>query len=667
MAGTTPQVIPQKSQEAIISFHRSCYNMLNEQWNIREQLREIDLAYAREHDYTEAQYKARVANKLGDKTKFQNVTVPIVKPQVDAAVQYQAAVFLTQDPLFGWVADPSNMNVALQYQTIIEENARRGRWVSELLKFFRDAFKYNLSALEVSWDRVNTATIETNLSLSARGAGVPKTTIWEGNCLKRWDLYNSFWDTRYHPTELYKHGEFAGKTEIMSRVHLKKFLNELPDKMAVNIKAAFESGTGAVGPNSGGIESYYVPSINPDALINKDPRRSMDWMAWAGLLDRPPGEMAYKNLYEVTTLYARIIPQDFRLRVPSANTPQIWKFIIINHQVLIYAERQTNAHDYIPLLIGQPNDDGLGYQTKSLAQDAQPFQDIASALVNSAMAARRRAISDRTVYDPTRISEHHINSDNPSAKIPLRPAGYGKPIGEAVYPFPFRDDQSGIAFQELPQVIAMADKLNGQNPIRQGQFVKGNKNNPEFQAVMAGATGQDQLRALVFEDQVFTPAREILMLNTLQYQAAGSIFSPSKKKLVKIDPVELRKAAAAFTTTDGLSSTEKQMHTDEYTVAMQTIGSSPALQGAYNLGPLFSWLMKLRNADLTPFEKSPQQLAYEQALMAWQQQSQLALEKGMPFNAPQPLPEQFGYIPGATREQMEAQVANAPQGQMGAA
>ena len=46
-----------------------------------------------------------------------------------------------------------------------------------------------------------------------------------------------------------------------------KFINELPDKMVSNIKAAFESGMGTASMGSGGIESYYVPSINPDAMI----------------------------------------------------------------------------------------------------------------------------------------------------------------------------------------------------------------------------------------------------------------------------------------------------------------------------------------------------------------------------------------------------------------
>lgn len=651
MASATPLIIPDKSQAALIQFHKQCYSMLNQQWNLREQMRQRDLAYIRENDWTQEGWRAKLANRYGDPTKFQNVTVPVVMPQVEAAVTYQSAVFLTGVPMFGFVAPAAEEDTALQFQSIVEENSTRGGWVQQCQIFFRDLFKYNLGALEITWDREVTEAIETDITFSTT-EGRPKQVIWEGNKLKRWDLYNTFFDTRVKPTEMHTKGEFVGTTDLVSRIALKKFINELPDKMVSNVKAAFESGMGTQGGSgTGGIESYYIPQINPNALMQIDPKRTTDWMSWAGMLQHPPGQIEYKNLYEVTTLYARIIPSDFNLRVPSANTPQVWKFIIINHQVLIYAERQTNAHGFLPVLFGQANEDGLGYQTKSLADNAKPFQDIASALVNSAMASRRRAISDRTIYDPSRVSEAHINSDNPSAKIPVRPAAYGKNVQEAVYAFPFRDDQSAVAFQELPQITRMADIANGQNPSKQGQFTKGNRTQHEYSDIMANANGRDQMTSMLLEAQVFTPLKQIIKLNVMQYQAGVSLYSPSAKSSVQIDPVQLRKSQAVFKVTDGLTPTDKQISGDDLTMAMQTLGSSPQLGAGYNLAPLFSYLMKTRNADLSSFEKSAQQIAFEQAMGSWQQMASLAVEKGQEFKIPQPLPQQYGYVPGMTAEQ----------------
>ena len=638
MASNTPTIVPKKSQEGIIQYCKTAYSSLNSQWDLRSKLRAMDLAYMREQDLSKENAQAKRANAYGDKTKFQNITVPVVLPQVEAAVTYQSSVFLTGYPLFGVVANPQYIDEALQMETVIAEQSIRGGWVGELIKFFRDGFKYNISAVELVWDAQVTAALDTDISFSAT-QGKPKEVIWEGNTLKRLDPYNLIFDTRVNPSEIPRHGEFAGYTELMSRIELKSYVNRLQDKMVDNVVKAFESGLG-----SGGFESYYIPTLNPSAPIDKKKYGSFNWDAWAGFADQQ-SKISYKDMYEVTTLYGRILPSDFGLKVPAANTPQIWKFVIVNGSVLIYSERQTNAHNLLPILFGQPLDDGLGYQTKSLAENALGFQDLTSAMWNSVIAARRRAISDRGIYDPSRISSEHINNDNPAAKIPVRPSAYGKPVGDSYFPIPFRDDQSGTLMQETDQILRMADKVSGQNPAKMGQFVKGNKTRDEFQTVMGNANGRDQLVAMHYESQIFTPLKEILKLNILQYQGGTSLYNREIQQSVKIDPVALRKAVVEFKVSDGLTPTDKLINADVLQTSMQMIATSPALSSQYNVGPLFSYLMKTQGARITEFEKKPEQLAYEQALQAWQQTTLEMAKAGVREFPPQPTPQQFGYQP----------------------
>lgn len=651
----TPMLLSRKTQEALIQYHHQVYDLQSRNWNLRDQMRKVDLAYIREKDLTDEQYKAKLSNRYGDPTKFQNITVPVVMPMVEAAVTYQSSVFLTGHPIFGVVSNPANMDAALQMETVIEDQSIRGGWVRELMMFFRDGFKYNLGALEISWERSVTAAFETDLSFSATQAR-PKEIVWEGNTLKRKDPYNIIFDTRVAPSEIYWKGEFAGYTELMSRIQLKSFINALPDKMIDNVTAAFESGLGFTGYSTFAADGgFYIPQINPDAMLDRDPKTTTNWMAWAGIAGSEQ-KIKYKDMYEVTTLYAKILPSDFGMRVPAPNTPQIWKFVYVNHSVLIYAERQTNAHGYLPMLISQPLEDGLEYQTKSLAQNVEPIQDITSAMWNSVIAARRRAISDRGIYDPSRISEHQINSDNPAAKIPVRPAAYGKPVSEAYYPIPFRDDQSGILMQETQQLLQMANVITGQNPVRQGQFVKGNKTRDEFQSVMANANGRDQLTSMLLESQVFTPLKEILKYNILQYQGGVSLFNRDLQREVTIDPVALRKAVLDFKVSDGLTPSDKLINSDTLQVAMQVIGSSPQIAAGYNLPSLFSYFIKTQGGRIQEFEKSSEQLAYEQAMMQWQQaMAQISeslkgadpqmVQQIMQQMPPQPQPQQYGYNP----------------------
>jgi hypothetical protein len=651
MASTESLYIPKTAQEGLVQYHRTVSTLVERQWRIKANLRNIDLAYLREQDLTDENIRAKIANRYGDANKLQNITIPIIKPQVKSAVSYQAAVFLTDYPLFGVVADPMYMDAALQMQAVIEENSVRGSWARELLLFFQDGFKYNLSALEVSWSKVVTAAIETDISFKAGVEGKPKQIIWQGNTLKRWDPYNTYFDSRCEPYDIPVKGEFAGHTELMSRTALKSFIASLETKILDNIVPAFESPSllniggsmeGAYGA------SYYLPQLNPDSFMEAGSLDSIDWMGWVGMGNytrKGAQAINYRGLYEVSTEYVRLIPSDFNLRVPAPNTPQVWKLIIVNHSVVIYAERQTNAHEKIPVFFGCPSEDGLGYQTKSLAQDAEPFQQVTTALMNSVIASRRRAITDRVIYDPSRVSEAHMNSSNPSAKIPIRPAAYGKPVAEAVYQFPFRDDQAGIALQEIQALVQFGNVLNGQNQARQGQFVKGNKTDGQWESTMQNATSSDQMTALLYEAQVFTPLKEVIKINMLQYQTAGTIYSPSQGKDVQVDPLALRKAVLNFKITDGQLPKEKVISKDSMQMAAQVIGSSEALAAGYNVASLFSYLFKTENVDFKAFEKSQPQIAYEAAVNNWSQLAQLAIQKGAPFNVPQPVPQQFGYDP----------------------
>ena len=65
-------------------------------------------------------------------------------------------------------------------------------------------------------------------------------------------------------------------------------------------------------------------------------------------------------------------------RCSNENTPQVFKFLIINGSVVICAKRVISAYDLLPILFGQPFEDGLGYQTKSIAEGSIPIQEAAN-------------------------------------------------------------------------------------------------------------------------------------------------------------------------------------------------------------------------------------------------------------------------------------------------
>lgn len=658
-AGTTPFRLTKESSDAVLEYSRKTHTLLHNTWSIRPRLEIIDKVYMMEGDLSEEDRKARQAIRAGDKSRYRNITVPVVMPQCQAALGYLAQVFLSGNPIFGVNASSSYEDAAMQIEAIMSENSRSAKWIRELILFFLDGLKYNLHALEVAWEQRPVATLETDPTFKGGKEGKPKTTIWQGNVLKRMDMYNTIFDPRVAPCDMYRKGEFAGYIELMSRVELKRYINSLFGQVsAVTAERAFESGGETAGMTSASSYAhYYLPQINPEALLDRNPLQSFDWLSWA-TNDPRKQRIRYKNMYQCFRLYARIIPNDFGLIVPGENTPQVWKFIIINNQVVLYAERLSNAHDYLPIIFGQPLEDGLQFQTKSFAQNGQPFQEYQTALWNASTASKRRAVMDRGLYDPSRVSETVINSPNPSAKMPVRPAAYGKPLNEAYYPIPYKDEVSASFHQEAELVNKFADRVNGQNPPYQGAFIKGNRTKHEYEDVMGHANSRNQTIALLEEHQVFSTVKEILLLNILQFQDEKTIYSPTKKMHVKVDPLVLREAAIEFQLSDGQTPSDKLMNVDAWQVAMQMIGTSQDLQQKYDLAGLFSYMMKLQGADIRDFEKPQDLELFQQQLAAWQQAAAQAAAKGAPFNVPMPQIPQSVIAEMQKKQSMDA--ANKP-------
>jgi hypothetical protein len=630
-------------EQAVIEFAKKAQELLRSQFMIQAALEMIDRDYMRENNWTEDQMKARIANRQGDAHKTQDITVPVVMPQVEAALAYYANVFCTGYPIFGVSGDPTMEDAAIQMETLIAENSISAKWVRQFLMFFRDGLKYNLHALECDWEQRTTYAIGTNAMYP--NSAEPKKVLWNGNVIRRMDLYNTFFDPRVSPADIHEEGEFAGYTKVYSRIKLKKFINELfSDISADKAMKAFQEGPAPTATNGAAAApfGYYIPLINPFPISDPSNLFNLDWWAWAQ--NNNPGKtgIQYKNAYSVTKLYGRILPADFGIKAPQENTPQVWRFIIVNGTTVLHAKRMSNVHGWIPMFFGQPLEDGLDYQTKSFASNVSDMQAIASSMWNGYIASKRRLVGDRVLYDPLRIREKDINDRNPAAKIPVRPGAYGKQVSEAVYQFPFHDEQTRSFLEGSEMVIKFGNLINGQNPAQQGQFVKGNKTRKEYEDIMGHGNNRNQMMAISTETQVFVPLKECIKLNHLQYQTDTVLINRDRKMEVKITMEDLRKAAIQLNVSDGMLPTDKIMGGEDFAVALQTMQAAPGLGAAYNMGPMFTYLMKTRGVDLSPFEKSPVQKDYEQKMGMWQQGRQEALAKGVAFDTPMPeMPEEL--------------------------
>lgn len=640
-----PYMFPQKTQDALLELCRQTRDATFHTMELRQRFEFIDREFIRENNLAnKEQGQARIANYVGDKRKIQDIVIPVIEPQVSTAHSFLSSVFLSGNPIFGIVSDPTNEEQAMQMEAVISQNATYGGWAREISLFFLDTLKYNFAALEVDWCTEKTWSVITDTAFS-KTQGKPKEITWQGNRIRRRDPYNILFDPRVPLTKQHTDAEFVGYSELMNRIGVVQYLQNLSFRM--NYTKAMEAPQPIdISPQA----LYYIPSVFLQNYSYAKLAGMIDWNRWAFGNNSGDPRIQFKNLYILVTRYVRIIPKEFGMSVPASGQPQIWKLVTINDNVIVYMERQTNAHNYLPLIFGQATEDGLNLQTKSFAQKQIPFQDIASSLANSRFAARRRLIADRMLYDPSRIRSEDINSDSPTAKIPVRAAAYGQPLEKAVYPIPFRDEQTGTLMQDVREVKAYADNVSGQNPSQQGQFVKGNKTKSEYDDVQNNSSGRQKDMAILLEAQVFSPVKHIIKTNILQYQPAGPAYSFTDGKEYNINPVDLRNKVLVFQVSDGLMPSEKLIDGDTLNIALSMVAQSPQLAEEYSVGDIFAYLIGTRGVNLTPFKLTPQQIQQRNANMLAQAQAEGAgRAKGAALTNPTAPGEPDGDEPTATK------------------
>lgn len=583
--------IPNEAQQSFVQYASEVMRVANNNYNMRERMQQIDRLYQRETDYTTAHARARRANMTGDSSKMQNIVLPVVMPQVESLLSELSNIFLASYPLFPVFSKPEMQAAAMQMEAVIGEQGVQFGWAAELLQAMRDGLKYNLMAVEVAWENKKVYAV-TNDATQSITTGVATETLFVGNSIKRRDPYNLFMDTMVPPFEIHTRGEYVGYTEIISRMELKMRFAEMDPTRTMNARDAFESGMGSVAV-AAQTEGYFIPQVNPFALVDPNqntPGGVMNWHAWAGL--EGAKAISYSNAYEFSVIYARILPSEHKIYGKNSNTPQIWKMIIINRRVCVYAERMSNAHNYLPIIVAQAHEDGLSWQSKSFADNAGPFQSLASALYNSGIESQRRKVYDRIFYDPSRINKADIDNTSVVARIPVKQESYGKAVTDAFAVSPYRDDNVAQIFATAEQVLNIADIANGQNRVQRGQFQKGNKTRKEFDTTMEASNARPQMVALVLENRFFTPIKQILKLNTLQYQPSTTVFDRKTNKApIQIDPTKLREAALEFKVADGVMPTDSYVNMELFQVMLQTAAMYPPIISQWDIvGMIFYWL-----------------------------------------------------------------------------
>lgn len=568
-----------QAQEKILALVREIMDAHKSRCDYRDKFKAVDLAYAR---YKETGEDAECPTYTSSTT---TTTPPVVLSQVDSMVSYLADVFLSGYPLFPVVSSPANKAMAEQLETLLDNHATLGGYPRQLLIFLKDAVKYNLSAVEVNWESIRKYAVVSGIT-DVTSAGKVDTLADGYSSVRRLDPYNLVFDPNTDVGDISTEGDYAGYIERLSRPKLRRRLQQLADEdKAFQVKEALASTAGSTYYTDHPIISQYVKT--------SDRKSQVDWNKFLGLNS---DYTASPNDCEVLTLYIRITPADFHLTAPAGRRIQAWKFIIVNHSVLVSAERVSTAYDTLPILFGQPLEDGLSHQTHSIAEAAAPFQTSANTLLEIAYNAARRSVSDRAIYNPALISADDINSPVAAPKIPARISALGNfRLQDAYMQIPFDARGTEGATQNAMQMVSFGRELSGMNAPQRGEFQKGNKSVTEWRDTMSGADSRLRLPALTLEYQVFQPLKEMLKMNIFQYGTDAYIASQKTGEEVQVDINALRSAVLTFRVADGYTPKSKLAGTESVQQLMLMVSQSPILQQSFGAGlpQMFTHLAQL--------------------------------------------------------------------------
>ena len=565
---------------------RGILELHNQFTDVRNKMEIIDTAYYRYNSLKVSGQEGvdvSTVSQLGDVSCGIDIekalTVPVVISQVDAYVGYLSEVFLSGYPMFPVVSTPSNIHEAETLEAIIDDHATLSAYPREFLMAFRDGIKYNFMPMELSWEPIDQYSLSDNYMQPTADKKVEKTSS-NYNRISRLDPYNTLWDLRTSPSRVAAKGEFAGFIDTPNRIELKKFIN-------ANSTTGDLYNVSSLDATPENMFTYYkdLPTITDKLSTGKKKTASFDWAGWMGASLPTDRKRLKAGTYERFTCYARIIPAEFGINVPSPNSPQIWKFIMISGQRLIYAKRLITAFDYLPIHIGQPLEDGFELQTPSIGESQVEFQDAASKLMNIRFSSARRSVSDRAIYDPNLLNSADVNSPTSAPKIPLRMQGLNdKKISDAYYPIPFDPHGTDGVIGDTARIWEMSDQSLGMNKPARGQFQKGNKSVEEWRDTTGNADNRMRIPALMIEFQIMVPFKTQMKFNIFQFGVEGAFANQKTGETVQVtrETIEqLRKKVLSFRLADGYTPKSKLASTEFIVQLMQLIGQSQILQQSY--------------------------------------------------------------------------------------
>lgn len=531
--------------------------------------------------------KKRDAKKEQDGTPIATaMSLPLSFVHLDDMMTYFAQTFAPNRGMFYHTGKPDETSEALQIVTLMNNHAVYAGYFREVLLSLFSLLKYNRGGFHTYWAK------ESGPKIAGTGpeAKVENSLQWQGNRLEAIDLYNHLCDPMVHPTKLHTDGEFSGVAMLRSYYWLQQ---RAASGIYFNCERALKGQAGVS-------ECKYFRSPPQEAQFQNNDS-SGSGTNWVNVLSMAP-EYANYGGFEIVETYIRINPTEFGLVEAkdrrNRNRYEIWRVSLLNDEWIIGADYMNNMHNYIPHFMGLLNDDLMGVAQKSVAEILQPLQDFASFLMNIHVAGSRSAIWGTTFYDKSVIDLSQIPQGEVAANVPIKAAGQGKDIRNAI----FKHNAELDTRQTMSDLESLMGIINQFFPTQSlpSQIASIDRAvSSQVAAVQQGTNRRQQKAAKLLDDTVFRNVRFALYYNIIQYQPdEQDVVDFFTGKATKIDLAKLRNTDLPFIIGQGLKALDRQAAADALQQIIFALIQAPAAAQEIDLLGLIDYWTSMIDIDM---------------------------------------------------------------------
>lgn len=543
---------------------------------------------------------------------------------------YLVAVYVAKSTIIEVPDLPNAMHVTAALKDKIGRDSGRHAWALELIKIIQNSVIYNFGAAEL------------------------RLTAKRENVLRAINPYNFFYDQSVPPDKIGSDALYAGYTELVTLPTLYRLISASGGQWLTDVGKSLISDINALervsyltSQRSEFIGDYCAGGFGmtlSNALV-RSARKSNDhvpdWHAVVNDISDVEQRVKLrtsiaKGNYQLTTYYCRAMPEWLGLPAKkyasyngsdSGQIP-VWKMYILDHTYLMAVEPVVESHGYLPLMAGQVQVDTAG-DSLTYSESLAPVQVFSAKLNIARIAAMRRALSDRGLYDKSLIESDDINNRSPTAQIPVNGHSMrelGKGIRDAYFHLPF--DSSGIAqlMGGIGEVDDFASRISGNNPQMQGAHLPGNRTAGEAQRVNMMGEGRFRVYSILFQQTFMLPFKIQLRSNLSDSTQELTYYDPATGRKQSVSQAEYAEYEPDFVLADGMMPSTKMISPDMLSSLLTAVIQIPQLQATKDVGAMVDLLA--RAGGVEDFHKipppNPEVLKAQQAA----QQAQTSAQQG---------------------------------------